>query len=173
MARSRPGRLRLWCVSVGVSQESMFSLRTIRPLRQRIRAAFAAFPSDQFRVISGSDAGWFGDGTYILSDGREWLRITRFRGEESIEVAFGMPATGSDWLGVAELMVAAGTLTFEVAVTEGLPLDLDYQLAAYRQVHPHIASRLGSNPAAHPLVVDVRRKSREHTQQKYGRRVRD
>ena len=100
----------------------------ITPLRQRVEEVLKTLSQGGFRITQGSDSGWFGDGMYVLAGSRESLRITRSRNEEFLDIAFVRNPTERDWIGIAELMVAIGDITFNDAVSgRAVPHVLDFK----------------------------------------------
>jgi hypothetical protein len=145
------------------------TFRNIKPLKRRVVDVLERLSKDGFRLVYGSDSGWFGDGMYILTNSRESLRITRSRKEEFLDIAFNSSPSERDWFGVAELMVAIGDISFEDAVGgHAMPHDLDFKLENYLRVRSEVDAQLGPKPGANERLLNVRRKSREFAQQAYG-----
>jgi hypothetical protein len=112
--------------------------------------------------------GWFGDCSYILTNGKKSLRITRFRNEDRLEVAYRIGPREEGWIGIAELMVALGAITFDDAMSGAVPHDLEFQLASFTRIRPEIEARLGPDPTTHEALVQVRQESKEFARWKYG-----
>jgi len=150
----------------------MTLMNGLKPLKRRVDQALRSLSNDGFRIASGSDEGWLGDGIYILTNGRESLRITRARNEEFLDVAFKGNPGEQDWIGVAELMVAVGELSFDEAVSgRAVPHDLDFKLEAYRRIRSKVGATLGADPAIHAKLAEIRQQSNEFVRQKYGRKA--
>jgi hypothetical protein len=148
------------------------AMKRLKPLKRRVEQALRSLSNDGFRIETGSDAGWFGDGMYILTNGRESLRITRSRNEEFLDIAFKGNPSEQDWIGVAELMVAVGELTFDDAVSgRSVPHDLDYKLEGYRRIHSKLGATLGTDPDIRAKLAQIRQQSKEFVRQKYGRKA--
>jgi hypothetical protein len=124
-----------------------------------------------FRILDGSDSGWFGDGVYILGNGTQQLRITRSRGEEFLDVAFSKNPAEEQWSDVAELMVAFDVVAFDDVVSKHvIPHDLDFKIDAYGKLYPAIEKALAQDRAGlERRVSDVRSRGMKYAQEKYGR----
>jgi len=141
----------------------------IKPFRFQVAKVAKLLSVHGFRTVDGSDSGWFGDGVYILGNGRQLIRLTRSRNEEFVDIAFVLHPASEDWFGVAELMVATGDLTFDDAVSgRVVPHDLDFKVQALLRVLPHIETQLGPDPAHHAKLRDVRQQAAAYARRKYG-----
>jgi hypothetical protein len=144
----------------------------IRPLKHRVDELLKLLSKDGFRLASGSDEGWLGDGMYILTDGRESLRITRSRNEEFLDVAFTANPTEAEWFGISELMISVGDVTFEDVIVHGVvPHDLHFKFNAYLRIRQQIAEQLGPHPETNEKLLKTREQSYAYAQKQYGRRA--
>jgi hypothetical protein len=145
--------------------------RSYRPLRRRIEKHAKVLSQAGFRILDGSDSGWFGDGRYLLGNDTQLMRITRSRGEEFLEVAFNKAPAEEQWFGVAELMVAFGVVTYEDVVSNhAIPHDLDFKVDAYRRRYPSIDKELVQDRIGlEHRLNDVRRREMKDAQEMYGR----
>ena len=144
-------------------------MKRIKPLKRRVDEALRNLSNEDFRIASGSDTGWFGDGMYVLTNDRESLRVTRSHGEEFLDIAFKPDPNERDWIGIAELMVAVADISLEDALGgRAVPHDLDFKLSAYRRIKPTLFVKLGPEPASNETLTEIRRQARLYALQKYG-----
>jgi hypothetical protein len=144
-------------------------MKRIKPLKRRVDGALRNLCNEEFRIVSGSDTGWFGDGMYVLTNDHESLRVTRSHGEEFLDIAFKPDPNDKDWIGVAELMVAIADISLEDALEgRAVPHDLDFKLSAYLRIKPTLFVKLGPDPASSETLTEIRRQARVYALQRYG-----
>jgi hypothetical protein len=126
-----------------------------------------------FRLAQGRDSGWFGDGSYTLTNGAQAMRITRFRGEEFLEVAFKEQPTEEQWFDVSELLTAFGAIAFEDIVDgRAIRHDLDFKIPAYLRLYSQIDAELVRNQAAlQDRLHGVRQRAMQFAREKYGSKL--